>query len=70
MKELEGISAGSGFDDIDSSAKVVVASGYAITRQVKETFEAGAAGYIGKPYTLTGLLEEVRNVLDRDDSSY
>jgi len=56
--------------EIDSSAKVVVASGYAITRQVKETFEAGAAGYIGKPYTLTGLLEEVRNVLDRDDSSY
>ncbi len=48
----------------NASAKIVVASGYSVDGLVKEALEAGAAGYIGKPYNLTFLLDTVRNVLD------
>jgi signal transduction histidine kinase/ActR/RegA family two-component response regulator len=50
--------------DMDPSAKVIVASGYSIDGHVKETSDAGAAGYIAKPYKLVDLLGEVRTVLD------
>ncbi len=49
---------------IDKAAKVVIASGYSVNGQVKESMTAGAAGYIGKPYRLQELLERVRQVLD------
>ena len=52
---------------IDPSAKVVVASGYPKDGQVNQTLEAGAAGYIGKPYQLTDLLNTVRSVLDETE---
>ena len=50
---------------LNASAKVMVASGYAIDGQVREALDAGAAGYIGKPYNMTDLLREVRAVLDQ-----
>ena len=49
----------------DPSAKVIVASGYSSDGQVKETMAVGAVGYMGKPYKLTDLLNEVRTVLDK-----
>ncbi|MFH1136191.1 MAG: PAS domain S-box protein [Pseudomonadota bacterium] len=49
----------------DSSAKVLIASGYSVDGQVGKTLRAGAVGYIMKPYDLGGLLEKVRGVLDR-----
>jgi signal transduction histidine kinase len=49
---------------IKPDAKVLVASGYSIDGQVRKTMEAGAAGYLAKPYQLTDLLGKVRNVLD------
>ena len=55
---------------IDPSAKVFVASGYSINGLVKETVEAGAVGYIGKPYKLADLLYEVRSVLDKTNGNY
>lgn len=48
----------------DPSAKVIVASGYSVDGKLKETLEAGASGYIGKPYKIIDLLEKVRTVLD------
>jgi DNA-binding response OmpR family regulator len=51
---------------INASAKVVVASGYSIESQVRETLDAGAARYIGKPYHMTDLLRKVRAVLDEN----
>ncbi|MBF0531045.1 MAG: response regulator [Deltaproteobacteria bacterium] len=50
---------------IDQSIKVMIASGYAIDGQVKKTLEAGAAGYVGKPYRMNDLLNKVRAILDR-----
>ena len=52
---------------IDPSAKVIIASGYSINGQVKKTLDAGAVGYIGKPYQLAVLLEKVRDVLDKKE---
>ncbi|MBF0529471.1 MAG: response regulator, partial [Deltaproteobacteria bacterium] len=49
---------------MDPSAKVMIASGYSIDDQVKSTLEAGATGYVGKPYQLKDLLNQVRAVLD------
>ncbi len=44
--------------------KVLIATGYAPAGKVKETLNAGAAGYLSKPYQLKKLLSQVREVLD------
>ncbi|MFH1138825.1 MAG: PAS domain S-box protein [Pseudomonadota bacterium] len=49
----------------DPAARVIVASGYSVDGQVKQALEAGAAGYVGKPYQLSDLLRKVREVLDQ-----
>ncbi|MBF0528643.1 MAG: response regulator, partial [Deltaproteobacteria bacterium] len=49
---------------VDQAAKVVIASGYSAEGHVKKSLEAGAAGYIGKPYQLNDLLNKIRAVLD------
>ena len=50
--------------DLDPSARVIIASGYSATGQLRETLAAGAAGYVPKPYQLQELLDKVREVLD------
>jgi PAS domain S-box-containing protein len=45
-------------------AKVVIASGYSANGQVKASLEAGAAGYVAKPFRRADLLATVRSVLD------
>jgi CheY-like chemotaxis protein len=50
--------------NFDPSAKVIIASGYLINAQPANLLEAGAAGYIGKPYQVSELLKKVRTLLD------
>jgi PAS domain S-box-containing protein len=50
----------------DPKAKVIIASGYSINSQVKKTMEAGALGYVGKPYHLADLLEKIRTVFNQE----
>ncbi|RZB34970.1 MAG: hypothetical protein SRB1_00738 [Desulfobacteraceae bacterium Eth-SRB1] len=50
---------------INPKIKVLIATGYSADGKVKETLEAGAAGFIGKPYRLIALVKKVREVLDR-----
>ena len=38
---------------IDSQVKVLVASGYSAAGETKKTIEAGASGFVGKPYDMT-----------------
>ena len=52
---------------IDPGVKIIIASGYSIDGQVKQALEAGAAGYIGKPYRVDVLLDKVRSVLDESE---
>ena len=49
---------------LDPRVKVLIASGYSINGQVKKSMDAGAAGYLSKPYQLKDLLNKVREVLD------
>ena len=49
---------------INPRAKIVVASGFSDIEPIKETVEAGAKGFIGKPYEMTGFFV-VREVLDK-----
>ena len=49
---------------LNPEVKVLIASGYSINGQVKESMEAGAKGFVGKPYQLADLLNTVRAVLD------
>ncbi len=44
--------------------KVLIASGYAMNGPVQKSMDAGAAGYIGKPYQVNKLLQTVRDILD------
>jgi PAS domain S-box-containing protein len=45
------------------SARVIIASGYSINGQAKESMQAGAVGFIGKPYRNSDLLKAVRLAL-------
>ena len=49
---------------LDPRARVVIASGYAADMQVRQSLEAGAAGYVAKPFRRADLLGAVRRVLD------
>lgn len=49
---------------MDPGAKVIVASGYSFNSQAKKSIDAGAVGYVGKPYQVKDLLQKARSVLD------
>jgi two-component system cell cycle sensor histidine kinase/response regulator CckA len=49
---------------LDPALKVLIASGYSAEGRVKDTLQAGAAGYIGKPFKRAALLNAIRSVLD------
>jgi len=51
---------------LDRRVRGIIASGYSINGQVKKSLEAGARGYVGKPYKLADLLKTVREALDGD----
>ena len=52
---------------VNPQAKIIVASGYSDIGPMKESIEAGAKSFIGKPYEMRQLLEVVRDVLDEND---
>ncbi|MFH1135368.1 MAG: PAS domain S-box protein [Pseudomonadota bacterium] len=49
---------------IDHAVRVLLASGYSLEGQVMKSLEAGAAGYVCKPYNLSELLNRVRELLE------
>ncbi len=51
---------------IDPQVKVMIASGYAATGKVQKTIEAGAVGFIPKPFQIKDVLIEIRKVLDQN----
>ncbi|MBI4799034.1 MAG: response regulator [Desulfarculus sp.] len=50
---------------LNPQAKVVVISGYSARSQVKSALEAGAQGYLAKPFLRADLLGAVRKALDQ-----
>ncbi|MBI4797724.1 MAG: PAS domain S-box protein [Desulfarculus sp.] len=53
---------------LDPLAKVVIASGYSATDQVRAALESGGVGYVAKPFRRSDLLGTVRQALDRGPS--
>jgi len=49
---------------IDPGARVLIASGYALDAAIQEAIDAGARGFVKKPYELQTMLETVRRILD------
>ena len=54
---------------IDPGARVVIASGYSDGSHEEASLEAGAMGFIGKPYELKDLAAQVRTYLDKKDNA-
>jgi len=48
----------------DPQVRVLVASGHLADSSARELIEAGAKGYVNKPYEMHQLLKAVRQVLD------
>ena len=52
---------------IDPHAQVLIASGYSPDGPTKGALEAGARGFVSKPYDTRQLLHLIRQILDRKD---
>jgi PAS domain S-box-containing protein len=51
---------------INPQAKILIVSGYSINGPGKEAMEAGAKGFVGKPFDVSHMLTTVRDILDED----
>ena len=51
---------------INPKAKILIVSGYSANGPGKEALEAGAKGFVGKPFDIAHMLETVRDILDQD----
>jgi len=49
---------------LNPKARVVIASGFAASQTVKHLMEAGAVGYVSKPYRLENMLKKIRELID------
>lgn len=66
LPKLDGARVFDEFKKINPNVKVLIASGY-IDPGVRSAFlEAGARGFIQKPYALPDILKRVREALDAE----
>jgi DNA-binding NtrC family response regulator len=49
---------------INPLAKILIVSGYSVNGPGQEAMEAGAKGFIGKPFDVSNMLITIRNILD------
>jgi signal transduction histidine kinase/ActR/RegA family two-component response regulator len=66
MPEMGGKQCLEGLLSMNPSVKVIIASGYAAGGPTKERLDAGAKGFVNKPYDMRQMLEVLRQVLDAD----
>ena len=63
MPYMDGIEATRNITSFDNAAKVIMVTAVGQEAKVKEAIEAGAKGYIVKPFQAPQVLEEVEKVL-------
>jgi two-component system chemotaxis response regulator CheY len=63
MPNMEGIDAVRNIVSGDSNAKIIMVTAVGQDSKVKEAIQAGAKGYIVKPFQAPQVLEEVQKVL-------
>jgi ActR/RegA family two-component response regulator len=49
---------------MDSTARILIASGYGPVGQAQEALKSGARGFISKPYRIEDMLSAIRKVVD------
>jgi CheY-like chemotaxis protein len=54
---------------INDRAKVIMTSGYSTSQQIEDLIQAGAAGFLNKPYRPEDLLLSIRKILDNPVNS-
>ncbi|NOY82376.1 MAG: response regulator [Kiritimatiellaeota bacterium] len=64
MPELDGAQAFFELRKIDPSATILLSSGYISEQDVREVLDAGAAGFLQKPYRMVELAHKLRAILD------
>jgi two-component system chemotaxis response regulator CheY len=64
MPRMGGAECLKGIMDIDPGAKVLIISADGQEEHVKRLIEAGALGYIRKPYKKDTVLDEIRTILN------
>jgi DNA-binding NarL/FixJ family response regulator len=50
--------------EMNPLVKVIIASGYSVNGSTKDTIDAGAKGFVGKPYEVRQMLQAIREVMD------
>jgi DNA-binding NtrC family response regulator len=58
-----------GLLELNPEAKVLMASGYSVNEAAKEAIDAGAKGFVAKPYQVKEMLGIVRQVLEGESKS-
>ncbi len=64
MPGLSGAGAFERLRAIDENVKVLLSSGYSISNQASELIDQGCAGFLAKPFSMKGLSQKLREVLD------
>ncbi len=64
MPELDGHQAFFKLREINPAVRVLLSSGYVSEDDVRDVLEAGAAGFLRKPYRMVELARKVRSILD------
>ena len=59
-----GVTAFYKLKEIDANVKVLIASGYAKDRQIREMMEQGCCGFIRKPFRIDALSQKIVNILN------
>jgi CheY-like chemotaxis protein len=66
MPGMGGLNCLEQLKQLDPKVRVLVATGYSSEGLSQNVIEAGALGYVGKPYKIADFLSRVRDVLDED----
>ena len=67
MPEMGGGRVFDAMKGINSSVKVLLASGYSLNGQASHILSRGCGGFIQKPFTLKQLSAKIRDVLDKKE---
>ena len=66
MPEMGGVECLERLLKIDPGVKVLIASGYAVEGQTKDSIVTKARGFVAKPYDMGQMLQAVREILDSE----
>lgn len=64
MPEMNGHDAFFALKDIDKDVKVLLSSGYVEEDDARDVLDAGACGFLRKPYRMVDLAKKIRSVVD------